>query len=356
MIRIIRVFSLSTICLMSLTVLGQNCADFIVLDHYSSSADYTVYEKMKDTVCKETVSDKSSATSAGVAAGIPIPVLDDVFSLDLKGSNASNDWSHWKENFCHSSYYEQYEHLQNKNLAMLFSDNAASVVKSCLDREPVYAYFDVPKDADSFAFTFHVAGKEKLKKGFLKPADSVKDCDSDNPFGLSWYYRNLGDLDISGERKAFTCSWNSGKHVSVELKLDNQGDRAYILPPIIKHEVPPPPPAKPQWHKEDETGQAYQEFWTMDPNCKGHPERITAKHRCQFAQTQIHEPGDNTPYDTWNLYMDAPGPVYEVGCEPTGQHEIKARWVPQGNTGLCTGEINGGDADIRMYIKWQQLR
>src|SRR5579864_1368273 len=107
---------LTLVSLISFRLFGQNCADFVVLDHYSSSTDYTVYEKLKDTVCKETISDKGSATSAGIAAGIPIPVLDDVFSLDLKGSTASNDWSHWKENFCHSSYYEEYEHLQNKNL------------------------------------------------------------------------------------------------------------------------------------------------------------------------------------------------------------------------------------------------
>ena len=118
----------------------------------------------------------------------------------------------------------------------------------------------------------------------------------------------------------------------------------------------PIPPTPESWHTEDKDGKPYVEYWDppMDPNCKAHPERTTAKHRCQFSQTQIHEPGDPTAYDTWNLYMDAPGPVYEVGCDPTGQHEIKPLRIPQGNTGLCSGEINGGDAEIRMYVKWKE--
>ena len=339
----------------TLQVYAQDCTKFVVLDTYSSSSNYTVYEKTKDAICKETILDRSSATDAGVSAGIPIPVLDDIFSLNLNGSTASNDWSHWREHFCKSSYYEQYVNLQNSNLSKIFSDNAKSVVESCLNSEPVYAYFEVPPNGKSFTFTFRVQGKDKLRAASVKPAESVGDCDPTNPFALSWYYERIGDVDISGQKKAFSCSWNSAKNVSVELKLDNQGDRAYLLPAITKREIPPPPPPKPTWHTEDPNGQPYVEFWTMDPNCTGKPYLITRTHRCQFEHTQIPEPGDNTKYDTWNLYIDAPGPVYEVGCETTGVDEIKNRGIPQGNTGLCTGEINGGDADIRMHVKWKQL-
>lgn len=221
---------------------GQDCKDFVVLDRYSSTSNYVVYEKVKDSICSNTIHDQSSARSAAGQAGIPIPLLDDVFSLKMSGNISADDWSHWQQQFCHSYYYEYQSQMQNSNLAQVFSDNAKSVVETCLNREPVYAYFDVSPSGDAFAFTFHVQGKDKLKKGFVRPGNAVRDCDIDNPFGLSWYYQNVGDLDISGERKAFACSWNSSLTARVELKLDNQGDRAYVLPPIIKRETPPPPP------------------------------------------------------------------------------------------------------------------
>jgi hypothetical protein len=128
-----------------------------------------------------------------------------------------------------------------------------------------------------------------------------------------------------------------------------------------KREVPSQPvtsdlvPPKPKWHNEDPSGNAYFDSFNMDPNCSGHPERMTAKHRCGFDRTQIHEPGDGTPYDTWHLYIDAPGPISDIVCEHTGSNEIKERGIKEGNTAECTGEINGGDAEIRFNVKYQQL-
>jgi hypothetical protein len=349
-------WSLMLMAILPVQSLSQDCSKFVVLDKYSSSSNYTVYEKTKDAMCKDTISDKGSATSAGVSAGIPIPVLDDIFSLNLKGSTASNDWSHWKEHFCQSHYYEQYTNLQNSNLSQIFSDNATSAVKACLEREPVYAYFDVAPNGDSFLFEFRVAGKEKLKGGVVKPKEALKNCDPDNPFELTTYYRYLGDLDISGERKAFACSWDSTKNVQVEVRLANQGDRAYILPAIIKHEAPPPPP---QWHTEDKDGRPYLADWQFPANCRGKYEllRVDDTHRCEIDRTQIHVGASNDPFDTWSLWIDAPqgAQVYEVDCQPLGQNIIQVQGIPQGQTGLCTGLINGGIGPIRMTIKWKQL-
>jgi hypothetical protein len=47
--------------------------------------------------------------------------------------------------------------------------------------------------------------------------------------------------------------------------------------------------------------------------------------------------------------------VYEVSCKQTGQFQIKIRGEAQGHAGHCTGEINGGDAEIQISIKWKQL-
>jgi hypothetical protein len=132
-----------------------------------------------------------------------------------------------------------------------------------------------------------------------------------------------------------------------------------------KHEVPQQVQTEPEkservkteptLHDADPSGNPYIEVFNMDPNCKGHPERITATHRCQFDHTQILEPGDNTRYDTWHLYIDAPGPIKDIVCEHTGTNEIKDRGIKEGNTAECTGEINGGDGEIRFNATYQRL-
>lgn len=354
-------WSLALMALLPVQSLCQDCSKFVVLDKYSSTSNYTVYEKTKDAICKETISDKGSASNAGFAAGIPIPVLDDIFSLKLNGSTAANDWSHWKEHFCQSNYYEQYVNLQSSNLSQIFSDNARSIVEECFknQNEAVYGYFEVPPDGSVFTFTFRVVGKEKLKAGFVKPTMVVSNCDPDNPFGLSWYYRNIGDLDISGQKEEFGCSWDSSKSLHVDLKLANQGARSYILPAIIKRPVPPTPPPAQTWHTEDKDGRPYLATWQFPANCNGNYGllRVDDTHRCDIERTQIHVGGDTTGYDTWSLWIDAPqgALVYDVSCVPMAEHIIQVQGISQGQTGLCTGLINGGVGPIRMSIKWKQL-
>ena len=90
---------------------AQDCKDFIVLDTASVQTNQQLYQKVRDTLCSEQVSDKGSAQSAGVKAGIPIPVLDAVFDLTLQATYTSSDWSHWKSAFCHSNYNEVACHL-----------------------------------------------------------------------------------------------------------------------------------------------------------------------------------------------------------------------------------------------------
>ena len=334
---------------------GQDCTKFQVLDLYTSSTDYATYEQVKDVVCSSQSSDSGSAKNFATNAGIPIPILDDVFSLKFGASGAANDWSSWRSSFCSSHYSEVYTKLSHRNLSHIFSDNAKEVVKSCLQREPVYGYFEVPADGQGFSFNFSVTGHEKLKGAAIQDPNSVSNCNTSNPFGLDPWHRYVSDLDISGEKKAFGCSWSRDKLVQLRIRLVNQGDRVFQLEPIKT--IPPTPP--PIWHTEDQDGRPYIAHWQYAPNCKGQYGLITIDdaHRCDIERTQIHPNGDPTGYDTWNLYMDAPqgALVYEVGCEPTGEHEIQPRGMPQGQTGLCTGLINGGVAPIRMSIKWKQL-
>jgi hypothetical protein len=99
--------------------------------------------------------------------------------------------------------------------------------------------------------------------------------------------------------------------------------------------------------------------WQFPANCNGKYGllRVDDTHRCNIERTQIHVGNDNTPFDTWNLWIDAPkgALVYDVTCQPLGQNIIQTRGIPQGQTGLCTGLINGGTGPIRMDIKWKQL-
>lgn len=113
------------------------------------------------------------------------------------------------------------------------------------------------------------------------------------------------------------------------------------------------------WHAEDKDGRPYMVSWQFPANCNGKYGllRVDDTHRCDIEPTRINEPNDNTPFDTWSLWIDAPqgALVYDVTCEPRGQNIIKTRGIYQGQTGMCTGEINGGIGPILMTIKWKQL-
>lgn len=221
---------------------SQDCTQFQIYDTYSSSSDYSSYERVKDVACSDEVKDRNSAFNAGISAGIPIPVLDDVFDLKFGASTSKSDWEHWRKQFCSSHLSEVRTQLKQASLSQIFSNNAKEVIESCLRREPVYAYIELKPPAEAFAIKFNVQGKEKLIGASVKPPDAVNNCNPKNPFDLNPYYQYLGDLDISGLKMEFGCGWNTTKWVHVKLILKNQGSRLVQLPPIVKREAPPEPP------------------------------------------------------------------------------------------------------------------
>jgi hypothetical protein len=223
-------------------VFAQDCAKFQVIDLYSSSSDYSSYERIKDVVCTSETRDSGSARDFGLKAGIPIQLMDDVLSLNFGATNSGNDWSSWKSNFCHSHYSDVVTQLKQSNLAQVFSDNAREVVKSCL-QQAVYGYFEVPAAGDGFSFTLQVQGTEKLKGAELLDPSAVTNCSAKNPFGLGFLDYWVTDVDISGKKEAFGCSWDQNKLVQVKVRLRNQGDRVFQLQPIKK--IPPAPPQPP---------------------------------------------------------------------------------------------------------------
>jgi hypothetical protein len=120
----------------------------------------------------------------------------------------------------------------------------------------------------------------------------------------------------------------------------------------------PQPPKKQEWHTEDESGSQYKVVWRIDPACH-ETDRQDAKHICQFAHTQTSFAGDNTPYDQWNISLEAPGPVYDVECEPLGSNEFNevkgvTKGENDGNFARCRGWINGGDGEIKMTVLYKQ--
>jgi class 3 adenylate cyclase len=113
-----------------------------------------------------------------------------------------------------------------------------------------------------------------------------------------------------------------------------------------------------EWRTEDENGNQYKIVWRVDPACR-ESERQDAKHLCEFVRTQRFFPGDNTPYDRWNISLEAPGPVYDAHCEPTGTNEFNevkgnTKGDIEGNIARCSGWINGGDAEIQMTVLYKQ--
>lgn len=237
--------------LIATTAEAQNCKDFMVLDLYSSSDDYSSYERIKDVACKREVRDAGSAQQSGVQAGIPLPVLKDVFDLKFGASTSASDWSHWQSEFCNSHFDEQRTNLTNSKISQTFSENAKEVVKECLNSQaPVYGYFEIPKSGESFKFSFRVLGKEKLREATVAPADAVKDCDPTNPFGMSLLYKYFFDLDISGQKKEFGCTWKDrSKPITLTIKLVTQGDFVPLLDSIPRRA--PPQPGVYKWVKQE---------------------------------------------------------------------------------------------------------
>src|ERR1035438_9453935 len=145
---------------------------------------------------------------------------------------------------------------------------------------------------------------------------------------------------------------------SVEVPVEN-----YIVqlqPDQVAVSATPTKTPLSTWHTEDEKGIAYSLSWLIDPACRDVGSQDD-KHRCHFVRTQTSFAGDNTPYDQWNLSLEAPGPVYDVTCVPTGSNEFNevkgnTKGVPDGNLGRCSGWINGGDAPIRMTVLYKMLR
>jgi hypothetical protein len=103
--------------------------------------------------------------------------------------------------------------------------------------------------------------------------------------------------------------------------------------------------------------------WQPRPNCK---DATPAQRWCEFKRTQLHVGGDNTPYDQWNLIVEAPGPVTDVSCKITGPNQIeygaafngpKRNPFPgdhYGNIGICRCWINGGEAPVVVTVTYQK--
>ena len=116
-------------------------------------------------------------------------------------------------------------------------------------------------------------------------------------------------------------------------------------------------------HDTDQQGNPYSIEWHMDPACRNFSSSDGprgTKLRCQLNHAGIHINGDNTPFDQWFYQVDAPGPVTDIACRPTGSNEPTDhpeynKTSISGNSANCTGLINGGDGDVIVSVKWRQL-
>jgi len=101
--------------------------------------------------------------------------------------------------------------------------------------------------------------------------------------------------------------------------------------------------------------------WNPRPNCK---DSAPAQRWCEFKRTQLHVGEDHTPYDQWNLIVEAPGPVKSVTCQITGTNQFEymaAFGGPKrnpfpgdhyGNVAICRGWINGGEAPVIVTVTY----
>lgn len=233
---------------LSLYAQQYNCKDFMVLDRISSSSEYAVYERVQDLVCSSDVGDASSATTLGVKASIPIPVLQKIFALDFGGTFSGNNAASWKRQFCKSHYSEVAAQLKTADLSETFSDNAAKVIQDCIRAMAIYGYFEPTPDGSRFSFKFHSQGRDALTGGNIKPGDEASDCDHTNPFSLKKVGNKFQKKDISGNPAEFGCAWSNNKPVQVTVSTENNGTRVYTLNPIPMPKAealsPPAPPIR----------------------------------------------------------------------------------------------------------------
>jgi hypothetical protein len=290
----------------------------------------------------------AEARDAGLKIGFPI----DGIPVELGGYSRDNEWSQYQASLqtldiSDTKILEEFH--QTVNAADQAIVNAWQV---CIlnNRGISHAVIEMNDDPKKFTLllVYDAVGepyKAKILDFSIAPTTAI--CQP----GIWTYWFWHDDIPTGG--RILNCSRQTSTD-SIQITGNTaKGPLSAKLPGVV---AAVPPPAK-TWHTEDKDGKPYAEYWSpaMDPNCTRHPERLSPKRRCDFQHTQIHIGESKDPFDTWNLYMDAPGPVYEVGCKHTGQNEMDDRGIPEGNTGHCTGHINGGDAEIEMYVKWKQL-
>lgn len=184
---------------------------------------------------------------------------------------------------------------------------------------------------------------------------------------VSLIFVGLSESYVTDDSGNFSVSFPS-KEVptkNVRTRIQMAGYRPYdknLEVPSLNYilQLTPDSHSAQTWHTDDEKGIPYSLTWSIDPACQ-QTQKIDAAHGCHFVRTQQSFAGDNTPYDQWNLSLEAPGPVYDVTCAPTGSNEFNevkgnTKGQPSGNFGRCSGWINGGDAEIRMTVLYKMLR
>ncbi|MHB1938989.1 MAG: hypothetical protein ACYCOR_20805 [Acidobacteriaceae bacterium] len=304
---------------------------------------------MKDALCSAQSSSASSAQSLGVKFGIPIPVISDLLNITFNGSNGN--YSSWQSGFCQSRYEDHAAELHNLHISKVFSDNARKAVDTCLSADrPVYGLFTIPRDGSSFGFVLKVSGKDRIKHAEISPASAVKGCRVSNPFNMNVAEQYVTGMDITGPQKAFNCGWNSNQSVWVDIALSNQGDHQFLLPAVEKR---PNPPKELAWHDRNQAGVLYEGQYAFDPMCR-QPSSNVKPNRCNFVVTGNYCSG-NTACNSWIIEHETPGQVYDVTCQPLGNHEWLRTSNHEGNIARCMGEFNGGDQEILMTVKWKQL-
>ena len=218
----------------SKTVAQVDCSQFIVKDEYSTQTDEMAYDRIRDVSCKDTKVTNQSAHSAGLSAGIPIPVLNDVFSLTFDGHTSNEASSTWAELFCKSHYELVREQLHNKALATLLDTKSADMVSACL--QATYAYADISRDGSRITIHVHGAPGERLKDARILTPKSVTGCDPDNPLAWSWGERWSGE-DISGRNADFGCQWDHSKTAQISLKFANADRRVVTIDSLKEQSV-----------------------------------------------------------------------------------------------------------------------
>lgn len=219
-----------------------DCSKYLVKDEHKVLTSSYWFQKTKTAFCREQSSSRQTAHDAGVSAGIPVPVLESVFKVELNGSYSDKNWETWRDKYCSLTETEALAMSSLSDVLSSVSDNVTQIVTTCLQNQGgLYGYFVPGKDKKSFSFfvrykPYTTETAYLVQPVVITPNEAVSQCNPNNLFETKPASLNTNKAAVvAGQSKS--CVWDSKKTVHVDVNTDRQAQSFVLdsidLPPLV---------------------------------------------------------------------------------------------------------------------------